>query len=350
METITVTKSLLSTTHYNYTALSTTHTGGEATPFLSFQMDLYYSTILIEPTKTTINTDSQKLVAISTTPRPEYEMITEGGSKQFSRDTSSSKYEQSQIDYHLTTVHTFRVLYPTTRLSEIGTNTIISTLSSPITTIKAYSSISKTTNEPQIRSVPTTTEYHATVSKKPYYVSILTTTVNIDSLSTTAPYHSTPFIGSAKTTISRGLQSITTAESTASRHTLLVSMVSQYSTTTLESEERTTAGSPTSTEQGIIFVDTYPSLSTIDQIERDHSRAVTTREAVAWALLSLVTLLFIGLLSVNATVICIQKCRQNKAHAPAYEMAGNPCYESSKINNTLETEIYESIETERVYV
>ena len=157
VETITVTKSLLSTIHYNYTALSTTHTGGEATPFLPFQKDLYYSTILIEPTKTAINIDSQKLV-------------------------------------------------------------------------------------------------------------------------------------------------------------------------------------------------TYPSLSTTDQIERDCSRAVTTREAVVWALLSLVTLLFIGLLSVNATVICIQKCRQNKAHAPAYEMAGNPCYESSKINNTLETEIYESIETERVYV
>ena len=66
------------------------------------------------------------------------------------------------------------------------------------------------------------------------------------------------------------------------------------------------------------------------------------------------TLLFIGLLSVNVVILCIQKCRQkrvnNTAQAPAYEMDGNPCYESSKISNTLETDIYESIETERVYI
>ena len=76
------------------------------------------------------------------------------------------------------------------------------------------------------------------------------------------------------------------------------------------------------------------------------------RETAAWVLLSLVTLLFIGLLSVDIAVLCIYKYRQtqnNTAEALSYEMAGNPCYESTKIGNTNETNIYEPIETDNAY-
>ena len=101
----------------------------------------------------------------------------------------------------------------------------------------------------------------------------------------------------------------------------------------------------TDSEQGII-IDTDSSPSTIAE---KSSQAVTLREAVAWALLSLMTLLFIGTLSV-VTIICIQKHRQKgdntvTAEAPAYEMDGNPCYESSKMDAT-----YEPIETESAHV
>ncbi len=83
------------------------------------------------------------------------------------------------------------------------------------------------------------------------------------------------------------------------------------------------------------------------------SLTVALRESVAWALLSLMTVLFIGMLSV-VILLCIQKHRQNRnitvdrAEAPVvYEMDGNPCYESSKMDTTYGANIYEAIETER---
>ena len=193
----------------------------------------------------------------------------------------------------------FRVPYLIITLSSAIT---ISTLSSPTTTtavIIPYPSVTqtpmfdypKTTSELQDRTVPAMTEYQRTTNKKHHL--------------------STVYI--------------------------------------LRTTEGITTGSPTDTGTTI---DTDPSLSaTADK----KSHTVTLRETVAWALLSLMILLFIGLLSVNVTVLCMHKCRQkrdNTAQAPAYEMAGNPCYESSKISNALQTDIYESIvnETERVYI
>ena len=100
---------------------------------------------------------------------------------------------------------------------------------------------------------------------------------------------------------------------------------------------------PSGTEQETITItDPSPPMST-----GKSSQAVTLTETVAWALLSLVTLMFIGLLSVNIMVLWInkrRKTRNNESQAPVYEMAGNPCYESSKTSNTvtLETNVYES--------
>ena len=87
---------------------------------------------------------------------------------------------------------------------------------------------------------------------------------------------------------------------------------------------------------------------------QDCSKTVQTREAVAWALLFLVVLLFTGLLFINVIIVFLvykhRQRRDNTAEALAYEMADNPCYESSKISNTLETNIYEQIEPERVHM
>ena len=95
-----------------------------------------------------------------------------------------------------------------------------------------------------------------------------------------------------------------------------------------------------------------PQLSTTAQ--KSSQAVVMLREAVAWALFTLMTLLFIGLLSLNVTILCIQKHRQKqdntaRATVTAYEMDGNPCYESSKIDhNTNQTNLYEQIESDRV--
>ncbi len=102
---------------------------------------------------------------------------------------------------------------------------------------------------------------------------------------------------------------------------------------------------PADTEEEIV-VDTDPSLSTI---ARKSTQAVALREAVAWALLALMTLIFIGTLSV-VILLRMQKHRQNRdipAEAPGYEMDGNPCYESSKMDTTYGTNVYEPIEIER---
>ena len=93
-----------------------------------------------------------------------------------------------------------------------------------------------------------------------------------------------------------------------------------------------------------------PKLSTTAQ--KSSQAVVMSREAVAWALFSLMTLLFIGLLSLNVTILCIQKHKQKqdntaRATVTAYEMDGNPCYESSKIDhNTNRTNLYEPIEND----
>ena len=95
--------------------------------------------------------------------------------------------------------------------------------------------------------------------------------------------------------------------------------------------------------------DTVP--STVTVAARKSSQAVTLREAVAWVLLSLMTmmLLFTGILSL-VTILRVQKQRQRRdstvtAEAPAYEMDGNPSYESSKTDNTYGMHIYKPIET-----
>ncbi len=112
-------------------------------------------------------------------------------------------------------------------------------------------------------------------------------------------------------------------------------------------------GYPFSDSEQVTTVDTDLSLAITTA--QKNSQAVTLREAVAWALFSLMTLMFIGTLSVATILLCTQKYKQkrdNTAEAPgpaAYEMDSNPCYGSSKTDNyTYGTDIYEPIDTERV--
>ena len=88
---------------------------------------------------------------------------------------------------------------------------------------------------------------------------------------------------------------------------------------------------------------------------RDTLQVMKPREMVAWVLVALLTTLFIGLVTVNITVLCIYKQRQirdNEAQASAYEMAGNPCYDACEVKQTteIETNIYEAVGTEGVYM
>ena len=59
---------------------------------------------------------------------------------------------------------------------------------------------------------------------------------------------------------------------------------------------------------------------------------ISAREVIAWALVAILTVLFIGSLTVNITVLWVYKKRQDKdnnVESRAYEMEGNPCYEAS---------------------
>ena len=97
-----------------------------------------------------------------------------------------------------------------------------------------------------------------------------------------------------------------------------------------------------------LYPTTNPDTETDPGATVERKLAVQTREAIAWALLFLVALLFSGLLFINVILFLKYKHEQRRnstAQAPAYDLADNPCYESSKISNTLETNIYEQVET-----
>ena len=162
-------------------------------------------------------------------------------------------------------------------------------------------------------------------------------------------YYTTATVPSAIGTTSVDQQQTTTAQYETTIHSKTVDIefsVGKIPLTTSATHMTSRVPYPAVTDhkQGI----TDPQLSTTAQT------VVMLREAVAWALFSLMTLLFIGILSLNVTILCIQKHRKKqdntaRATVTAYEMDGNPCYESSKIDhNTNQTNLYEPIENDRV--
>lgn len=74
--------------------------------------------------------------------------------------------------------------------------------------------------------------------------------------------------------------------------------------------------------------------------------SVSTSEIVVWVLVSILTVLFTGLLSVNVTVLWLYQKRQNRAVDGGEikcEMEGNPCYEATTVKQTTETHHYETV-------
>ena len=321
MTTTSVSDNLLSTTIYNHGTLSTTSSGPKSTPgsYFPYPTDLYNHTIFTEPSKTS-TTDSQKM---STTPTNSIE-----ASQHVRSATASSVYRL------ITTVTVLNEASKSTIGTEVTThynNYTTTTASSTVSveqqmTTTQYKAITRSRSGDiafSFNTLPLSTStnmYQAPRKKHLTTVCVHTTTISFNSPSTTKHHdYSTYVIGPTKT--SNGPQLVTT-------------ILDESSTTIHESEKGTNTELPTGTEQGTV-IDTDPSLFTTVTAEKS-TQAVTLREAVAWALLSLMTLFF--------TVLCIHiSCRQkrdNKAQTAAYEMAD----ESSKTSNTLEMNIYELIE------
>ena len=317
MTAITVSENLLSTTIYNHGTLSTTLSGPKSTPgsYFPYPTDPYNHTMFTESSKTS-TIDSQK---ISTTPTNSNQHVHSA--------TASSVYRLT------TTVHMLNEASKST----IGTK--VTTHYNNYTTTSVSSDIS-------VEQQMTTTQYKAITRSRSGDIAFsfktlpLTTSTNMfQALLPTTASSATPTISSAlssPTTMSMPYPLATQTPILTRNGPQLVTTVPDESFTTIhESEKGATTELPTGTEQGIV-IDTDPSDSLFTTaIAEKSTQAVTLREAVAWALLSLMTLFF--------TVLCIHVlCRQkwdNKTQTAAYEMAD----ESSKTSNTLEMNIYESI-------
>ena len=85
--------------------------------------------------------------------------------------------------------------------------------------------------------------------------------------------------------------------------------------------------------------------STLTSSNHTNDSFTNAREVIAWTLAAVSTVLFIGSLTVNITVLWVYKKRQakdNNVQSRAYEMEGNPCYaEASKwTTDTQKQDIY----------
>ena len=314
---MTVTENLLSTTNYNG-ALSTTYTGAvetTLTAYFPYLTDLYHPTILIE---TTINTDSQQ-ISISPT-----------------NSIQASKHVQSATASSVYRISTLKEAPESTVSSEVTTHYNYYT-----GTVTVASAIG-------VDQKLTTAQYRAITHSRPVdlvsFVNTIPLSTSMHALTVPDP---TSTLSSATTILLSTLSSPTTT-------TTIIMPYPPVTQTPMFSYLKITSELQDKTIQAITEYQRITNNVLITTVETDPSpsitakkkpQIVTLRETVAWALLSLMTLLFIGLLSVNVTALCIHKCRQKRNNmAQAYEMAGNPYYDSSKISNALETDIYESIE------
>ena len=78
----------------------------------------------------------------------------------------------------------------------------------------------------------------------------------------------------------------------------------------------------------------------------------SVREGISWTLVAILTVLFIGSLTINIIMLWIYKKRQSKdnnVETVMCEMEGNPCYETSNLKKTAdtaglqETHVYERV-------
>ena len=74
--------------------------------------------------------------------------------------------------------------------------------------------------------------------------------------------------------------------------------------------------------------------------------SVSISEVVAWVLVSILTVLFTGLLTVSMLWFCKKKyTRHIDGRTTKYEMEDNPCYEATTAKQTTDTEkhLYETV-------
>ena len=75
--------------------------------------------------------------------------------------------------------------------------------------------------------------------------------------------------------------------------------------------------------------------------------SVSLSEVVAWVLVSILTVLFTGLLSVVLLLWMFKKRQARDTSTdnstPKYEMEGNPCYEATAVKQTTDTHLYEAV-------
>ena len=74
--------------------------------------------------------------------------------------------------------------------------------------------------------------------------------------------------------------------------------------------------------------------------------SVSPSEVVAWVLVSILTVLFTGLLSVVLLWMFMKRQARDTStdnSTPKYEMEGNPCYEATAVKQTTDTHLYEVV-------
>ncbi len=74
--------------------------------------------------------------------------------------------------------------------------------------------------------------------------------------------------------------------------------------------------------------------------------SLSLSEVVAWVLVSILTVLFTGLLSVWMFKKRRARDTSTDNSTPKYEMEGNPCYEATAVKQTNDTHLYEAIRGE----
>ena len=85
--------------------------------------------------------------------------------------------------------------------------------------------------------------------------------------------------------------------------------------------------------------------STTHEVQRAEV-SISLSEVVAWVLVSILLVLFTGLLSVVLLWMFKKRQARNTStdnSTPKYEMEGNPCYEATAVKQTTDTHLYEAV-------
>ena len=84
--------------------------------------------------------------------------------------------------------------------------------------------------------------------------------------------------------------------------------------------------------------------STTHEVQRAEV-SISLSEVVAWVLVSILLVLFTGLLSVVLLWMFKRMARDTSTDnsTPKYEMEGNPCYEATAVKQTIDTHLYEAV-------